>query len=57
MVAIGLENNGGGIRELSNSLTLSFKIAFSFYIISPIENFKASLVASWNSMTLEGGTP
>jgi hypothetical protein len=56
MVVIGLENNGGGINGFSNSLTLSFRIAFSFSI-SPIENFKSSLVASWNFMTLEGGTP
>ena len=29
MVVIGLENNGGGIKEFSISLTLSFKISFS----------------------------
>jgi hypothetical protein len=55
IVAIQLENKGGGIKELSNYLTLSFKIAFSFSI-SSIEYFKASPVASWNSMILEGGT-
>jgi len=55
MVVIGLTNNGGDIRALSNAFTLSFRIAFSFYM-SPIEKFKASPVASWNSMTLEGGT-
>jgi hypothetical protein len=56
MVVIGLVNNGGGMREFFNSLTLSFKISFSFSIY-PIENFKASPMASWNSMTLKGGTP
>jgi hypothetical protein len=55
MVVIGLENNGGDIKEFSNSITLSFLTTFSFSI-SPFENFKASLVASWNFMTLEGGT-
>jgi hypothetical protein len=56
MVVIGLENSGGGINEFFNSLTLSFRITFSFSI-SPIENFKSSLVPSWNFMTLEGETP
>jgi hypothetical protein len=36
IVEIGIENNGGGIRAFSNSLTLSFKIEFLFYI-SPID--------------------
>jgi hypothetical protein len=30
MVAIGLENSGGAISEFSSSLTLSFKMEFSF---------------------------
>jgi hypothetical protein len=45
MVAIGLENSGGGIKEFSNSLTLSFKMELSLSIY-PIEMFRASHVAS-----------
>ena len=56
MVVIGLENNVGGVKEFSNRLTLYFQISFSFSIY-PIENFKAPLLASWNFMTLDGGTP
>jgi hypothetical protein len=55
IVAIRLSNNGGGIRSFSNSLTLSFKITFLFFIY-PIHISKASPMASWNYMTLEGGT-
>jgi len=44
IVMMELENKGGGIKSLSNSLTFSFKIAFSFSK-SPIEYFKASPVA------------
>jgi hypothetical protein len=54
MVVMELTNNVRGIRALSNSLTLSFRIAFSFSI-SQIENFKDSPMNSWNSMTFEGG--
>jgi len=44
-VAIGLINSGGGIKALSNSLILSFKMGFSLCIY-PIENFRASPLAS-----------
>jgi hypothetical protein len=56
IVVMGLENKGGGIKALSSSLTFPLEIVFSLSK-SIIEDFKASPVASWNSMSLEGGTP
>jgi hypothetical protein len=56
IVVMGLENKGGGIKSLSSSLTFPLEIVFSLskYII---EDFNSSPMASWNSMSLEGGTP